>query len=59
MHKRNNQAKNGKNPESGSISGLRVQTNLVVELAVETLTIGIDQFEGVGAIAVHVTKAIR
>ena len=30
-----------------------------MELAVETLTTGIDQFEGVRAVAIHVTKAIR
>lgn len=35
------------------------QTDLVVELAVDTLAIGIDQFEGVRAIAVHATEAIR
>lgn len=35
------------------------QTNLVVELAVNTFPFGIDQFEGVGAIAIHVAKAIR
>lgn len=36
----------------------RDQTDLVVELAVDTLTIGIDQFESVRAIAVHATIAI-
>lgn len=34
------------------------QTDLVVELAVDTLAIGIDQFESVRAITVHVTVAI-
>lgn len=29
-----------------------------MELAVETLTVSIDQFEGVRAVAVHVTEAI-
>jgi len=32
---------------------------LVVELAVDGVTRCIDQFEGVGAIAVHVAVAIR
>lgn len=36
----------------------RDQTDLVVELAVDTLAIGIDQFESVRAIAVHATVAI-
>lgn len=35
------------------------QTDLVVELAVNTFPFGIDQFEGVGAIAIHVAEAIR
>lgn len=35
------------------------QTDLVVELAVHTFPFGIDQFEGVGAVAIHVTVAIR
>lgn len=35
------------------------QTDLVVELAVDTFPFGIDQFEGVGAIAIHVAEAIR
>lgn len=38
---------------------IRDQTDLVVELAVDSLAIGIDQFESVRAIAVHVTVAIR
>lgn len=30
-----------------------------MELAVETFVSGIDQFEGVRAVAIHVTEAIR
>lgn len=30
-----------------------------MELAVNTFPFGIDQFEGVGAIAIHVAEAIR
>lgn len=37
---------------------LRAQTDLVVELAVDRLAVSINQFEGVRAIAVHVTVAI-
>lgn len=34
------------------------QTNLVVELAVETLSISIYQFERMRAVAIHMTIAI-
>lgn len=37
---------------------LRAQTDLVVELAVDGLAVSINQFEGVRAIAVHVTVAV-
>lgn len=35
-----------------------VQTHLEVKLAVQRLAISVDQFEGVGAVAVHVAEAI-
>lgn len=37
---------------------LWAQTDLVVELAVDGLAVSINQFEGVRAIAVHVTVAV-
>lgn len=33
--------------------------DLVVELAVNTLSISVDQFEGVGAVSIHVAETIR
>ena len=30
-----------------------------MELAVDRLTLGVDQLEGVGAVAVHVAEAVR
>lgn len=38
---------------------MRCQTDLVVELAVDAFPFGIDQFESVGAVAIHVAVAIR
>lgn len=38
---------------------IELDTDLVVELAVNTLSTSVDQFEGMRAISIHVTETIR